>query len=473
MNYRNRTLLTFIALLTLAALACGGLTRAVDGVIPGVVATAESVTLPPTSTPTPLPPTATLAPDQPTPIPTLDPVLVTPTPDPPSADKTDLQLQVFEQLWTTVEQVYVYPDFNGLDWNAVREEYRATIEAGIGNNEFYPLMQALLDELGDEHSQFLSPEAVAEELAEREGNTDYVGIGVLVSAVPERNRIVILTVFPNSPAERAGLRAHDSILEVDGQASLDAEGFMRIDLVRGPENTDVTLLIETPGQEPRLVTVTRQRITGGLPVNAELLPNAEGQRVLYMIIPTFSDRTILDQVEGVLVQYTADGPLDAVIVDNRINGGGYSDVLQGMLSLFTEGLQGTFYNRVGQSRELIVEPYDAYGTQAVPLVVLVGRDTVSYGEVFSGVLQDSGRAIMIGGITDGNVETLYPYDFVDGSRAYIAQETFLPAVTGADWERDGLVPDIIVEGDWDQFSVETDPALSAALEALGLTPITP
>jgi carboxyl-terminal processing protease len=97
--------------------------------------------------------------------------------------------------------------------------------------------------------------------------------------------------------------------------------------------------------------------------------------------------------------------------------------------------------------------------------VLVGRETESFGEIFSGILQERGRALIVGRLTDGNVETLWRSDLEDGSRAWIASETFRPP-NGADWEESGIVPDVEIPLDWDEFTVEADPQLQAALDWL-------
>ena len=108
---------------------------------------------------------------------------------------------------------------------------------------------------------------------------------------------------------------------------------------------------------------------------------------------------------------------------------------------------------------------DVGGSQRVPLVILVGRETASFAEVFSGVLREVGRARIVGRTTPGNIETTWGYDFEDGSRAWIAQETFRPP-SGTNWEEAGIVPDVEIPLDWDEFTVEDDPQLNAALDLL-------
>ena len=90
--------------------------------------------------------------------------------------------------------------------------------------------------------------------------------------------------------------------------------------------------------------------------------------------------------------------------------------------------------------------------------------TVSFGEIFAGILKDQGRATIIGETTLGNVEVLWGYGFEDGSRAWIAHDRFEPVNNpGADWEHNGIIVDIEAPSEWDEHTTETDPAVEAAL----------
>jgi C-terminal processing protease CtpA/Prc len=97
--------------------------------------------------------------------------------------------------------------------------------------------------------------------------------------------------------------------------------------------------------------------------------------------------------------------------------------------------------------------------------VLIGPATASYGEVFSGILKNIGRAYLIGETTDGNVETLWGYDFDDGSRVWLARESFRPINhLDENWEETGIIPDQTVEAGWDEYMLGNDPVVQAALE---------
>jgi carboxyl-terminal processing protease len=448
--FQTRLILTMVVL-SLAALAC-------QTVMEGFTPPTEIPTLPPTETltpaptdtvtPSPVPPTST---PQPEPSPTLEPV------------SQDVQVEILDELWGIVNEEYLYEDFNGVDWNEVYTRYRQIVNDGLTTEDFYAAMDMMVYELNDEHSVFLNPQQVVAEEAEYAGENDYVGIGVWIQFLPNEDRAVVLLTFPGSPAEAAGIRSHDSILAVEGVSLEHVEG-SALDLLLGVEGTEVTFTVQTPGEEPRTMTVPRQKITSPLPVPYQALTSPGGKRIGYIVIPSFSDSTIDKQVGEALAAMTQEEALDGLILDNRLNGGGWDNVASSTLGYFTRGVVGHFTNRVDRYA-FRVPRKDVGGSDELPLVVLVGPDTASFGEIFAGVLKDQGRATIIGETTPGNVELLWGYNFKDGSRAWIAHDRFIPVNDQeADWEHTGIVVDIEAPALWFEVTLETDPAVLAALE---------
>ena len=424
----------------------------------------------PTSTllPTHLPttsPTLTASPT-PTSIPaSLTPTAIsteTPTPTPIPLDS---QLSIFEELWSIVNDTYVYPDFNGLDWSAIHDEYSQKITTCLTNDQFYLEMSVLISRLGDDHSFFLDPQQASQQANEFQGKHDYVGIGVMVSAVPARQRAVILAVFPGGAAQVAGLQPRDSILAVDGTSIVDKSGFLQ-DIVRGPEGTGITMTVQTPGEMPRDLHLTRERVIGDYPLLHRVLNTADGKRIGYILLITFEDGTVDEKVSSAIQDMSAEAPLDGIILDNRMNNGGSSAVLEPTLSYFAGGDLGYYINH-GDQRPLHITLNDVSGSSQLPLVVLVGSGTASFGEIFAGILQDIGRAYLIGTATDGNVEILWGYDLEGGSQLWLANETFRPLNhLNQDWEKSGIIPDLTVSADFDEYTLENDPAVLAALDYL-------
>jgi carboxyl-terminal processing protease len=455
LNFQKKFWIAIIVL-ALAAISCQTLTNGLDQVIATI----------PTNTPRPIEQTPEETPEATSTPSNTETSIVTPT-----ATQTlvpvgeQLQLDIFQSLWEAIDQNYLYPDFNGLDWDAIYSEYRQKVEEGLDTEDFYLAMDEMVYRLGDDHSIFLNPQQVQAEEVEYTGEHDYVGIGVWVQFAPEKHKGVILLTFPGGPADQAGIKSRDSILSVEGVALDDDQG-LAIDLLLGVEGTPVTLTVQTPGEEPRTMTIPRGRITSSLPVPYELLQTPSGKRIGYIIIPTFSDSTIGEQVGDGLAALSENEPLDGLILDNRLNGGGWDTVMSQTLSYFTSGKVGYFVNRE-EKEALEIDGVNIGGSMDFPLVVLVGPDTVSFGEIFSGILKDQDRATIIGETTSGNVEVLWGYDFKDGSRAWIAHDTFAPINHPEwDWEDDGIVVDIEIAAPWDEYTSQTDPAIQTALDYL-------
>ncbi len=450
----------------LSLLACNFVTQMVFP--PTATPIPPTPTLTPTATASPTPTATPLVPayippqcDASAPLPTISPdVAIVPTPQFETKTISQrMQLQILDEVEHIVEQVYVYPDYNGKDWKGIVARYRAMVQAGLETERFYFEMQNMIGELEDDHSSFVSPVEVQLSEEELKGRIKFVGVGVYSNVDFERGKIVVISTFPGSPADYAGLKPHDSILLVDGKPITAETGVRTL----GPECTSVRLTVQSPGEPPREVMVVRAAIQGSVPIDARLVPTADGSRIGYIFIPSFFDETLPGQIENALEQF---GELDGLILDVRLNGGGSSTVAYPILSLFTSGKLGDFVSR-SASRPLVLRAAPVNNSQTVPLVVLVSKDTASFGEIFAGVLRDARGAKIAGETSLGNVEVLHGYDFDDGSVLWIASETFDSAFSDDDWERDGIIPDIQAFAEWDTFRFETDPSIQAALTLLG------
>jgi C-terminal peptidase prc len=374
-----------------------------------------------------------------------------------------LQAKLLDEIWQTINDNYLYRDFNGLDWNAIHAEYAQRIAAGMTDDQFYQAMYEMVQRLGDNHSTFFSPTQAKQMDEEYAGQYDYVGIGVVHTPEPERKLLSVVLVFPGSPAEQAGIQPHDSILAVDGQSVFDAQG-NRLNLLRGPAGTTIQVTVQTPGQSPRVLSVTRQQVNVEMPIPHQVYTTSSGKHIGYLLIPTFDEGGISARVGQTISEMSASGPLDGLIIDNRHNTGGTSQEMLNTLSYFASGPAGYFVQK-GAKGTVSAAGIDIAGSQKIPLVVLVGKDTVSFGEIFSGILKDLGRAFLIGETTQGNVELLSVFNFSDASRLWIAAGTFRPLHHPDQiWEKVGVQPDLTVVSQWDQVTQANDPVIQAALQ---------
>ncbi len=379
------------------------------------------------------------------------------------AQDTASQLRIFDDLWQIVNDDYLYTNFNGLDWPEVQISTEKQIRAGMTFTQFYRLMDSVMTSLNDGHSYFLSPQQAKDEEKDYQGSGEYVGIGVITDINKQKQYAYVLQVLPNSPAQRAGIRAHDHIIAINEQPSVDAQGQTYIALLRGLVGTSVTVTVQTPGATPRDLVMLRENLPTQDPVEYRILTDTS--RIGYILIPTFFEETMADQVRTALNALSKGGLLKGLIIDMRINNGGSYPVLLTSLGFFTGGTIGYMEDRHGV-RLAVTPPTEHTGNLLkVPLVVLIGPATESYAEVFAGALQANGRASLVGQKSAGNIETLHGYDFEDGSEAWIAEETFhLP--NGGNWEGKGLTPDIIVDRNWDDYPSNQDPVIATAVQVI-------
>jgi len=417
----------------------------------------------PTTRPTLLPsptirPTATPRP-QPTAIPTArptDPPLPTATPSPVPLSADERQ-QIFDEVWRTVKEHYLYADFHGLDWDAIYDEYEPRIEAEQSRDEFYATMVEMVARLNDQHSRFLPPAAAQTENAIAGNREVTVGIGVLTK--PRADEAFIQIVFPDSPADRAGLAPRDRIIAVDGRPYHFDDG----DLL-GEAGSTVRLTVVRPGEKPRDVVLTRQEVQNYIEPYYRRFPGDIG----YVSIPTLWVEDMDEQVNGALTDLEAEGDLYGVILDLRGNQGGWRSVLSGLLTHFVRGQVGVFFDR-RKVHPLDVPAPSGPDLRHKKLAVLVDSETASYAELLAAILQRENHAIVVLTRSAGNTETIYATTLSDGSRLWLAEEGFR-LQSGDNLEGVGIQPDSTVDVDWTHYSEDDDPQLLEALRLLGAGP---
>ena len=393
-----------------------------------------------------------------TPEPTTEPTM-TAEPASTATPKAPLTLEqrtaLFNDVWQTINEHYLYSDFNGVDWGMIQAAYAPMIEAAADDAEVYRILARMVEELDDRHSRFAPPEDARSEDALSSGTDTYVGIGVLTNQEPEA--ALVTMVFADSPAAEAGILRGDRIIGVEGKP------FTNTDVIRGPEGSQVRLTVQTPQAAPRELVLTRRPVQGRIIASSQRLPNAP--QIGYIYIPSLWADDMHTQVISELKRLRSEEPaLAGMIIDLRGNGGGWRNVLEGILSQFVYGDVGEFYSQEAAYPLKIQDDIQAAYYRDLPLVVLIDNNSASYAEVLAGSLQYAG-ATVIGVPSQGNTETIFQYNFEDGSRLWVAQEGFrLP--DGTNFEGSGVQPDYVIEGDWTQYSLPNDPAILSAIAVI-------
>jgi carboxyl-terminal processing protease len=254
-------------------------------------------------------------------------------------------------------------------------------------------LAAAVASLGDPYSHYFSPSDYHAFLAQ--SNPHFGGIGVEIAVKPDPRGLRIASVFPGSPAARAGLAAGDVIVQVGSVPLAKRSQTSSSNLIKGPAGTKVTLTV-LRGTDRRVLTITRANVVQ--PVASSKLLTYHGTKVGYVQLTSFTDGSgaeVRSQVDKVL----HDGAR-VLILDLRGNGGGLLDEAVNVASIFIP--DGTIVSTRGRSQPSQV--YTAKGnaiSTKIPLVVLVDRGTASAAEIVTGALKDRGRAKVIGTHTYG------------------------------------------------------------------------
>lgn len=378
----------------------------------------------------------------------------------PQTSLQEQQTQTFEALWQNLEENYIYYETAEINWAGLRDQYLERVNAGLTAEEFSKLIEDLQAELPDGSLTYQSrAERIEADVAD---TSSYEGIGAFVGFNEEPEpHIVLLDVIDGSPAELAGLKAHDSIFAIDGNPILLEEGLRAVDRVRGPAGSSVTLSIQSPGGTERSVEVKRGKLTSTGRLEAY---NLTGTNYGYLLFPPVGYDTLDEDVMQSLQAFTTDRRLEGLILDLRIASSTRGWPLEEIYTMFYDGALGDFYNRTDR-QAVEVEGQDVFGSQEVPLAILVGNNTNGTPEILAAGLQLNERAIVIGEKTPGSIEGATSFYLPDGSEIFI-QTTSFALPNGDEVGTDGVVPDIAVEAGWDEILPNRDPVLDRAIEYL-------
>jgi C-terminal processing protease CtpA/Prc len=337
-----------------------------------------------------------------------------------------------------------------VDWVAERE-YRRPRALNAPNDEaYYQELKEMVLTLNDAHSRFMTPAEADEHFALTRNEITYGGLGFYTMPLPDG--ALILQVMPNSPAERAGVRACDRITAFNGGGYWTDSGAL---------GTTATVDLFRPGVGSYQLTLTREEVNQVIGVPGQLL-DFNGQRIGYVRIDTLWIWDVPPLLRQRLAEFEAGGPLDGLILDLRSNIGGWRPVLQGILGTFVSGELGDFYGRLESDILYAPDEDDPPPSHPdLPLVVLVSQRTESYAEVLAATLQAERGAIVIGQPTQGNVETIFPRRLPFGARVWIAEQGFR-LNNGETLEGTGVQPDVLDNTDWTRYACGQDPQVEQA-----------
>ncbi len=378
-----------------------------------------------------------------------------------------------------------YWDAGWMDWQAWASSYRSSVVEAGSRAAFDAAMRRMVEAVHDDHSSWLGLASYGGASAAEERPT----LGVLTSYL-EGTGLVITRVLPGSPAAEAGLQRGDVITSV-GAETLQGAGRWDASsaLMRAVEAGDVTLALRRGRRQWEQVLRPRtlaQRPLAEAPVG-RMLDATTG----YIYLPSLNLQDTgrrFHALLGLLMQQGA----TSLVLDMRGNYGGRLGQLGLVLGAFVEGPWADAVSRGGVAWQARYSVVDGVGISrlvaedgsvlsedrvsdpvhfAGPLVVLVDRSNSSAGEVGPLVLQDLGRATVVGVRTSGNVEAVQGFTLPDGSVVMVAVAN-LEGIDGRAFDG-GVVPTLSARASLAELARGYDAPVAAAVALLHGLPFDP
>jgi len=354
-------------------------------------------------------------------------------------DKADLSL--FWEVWEIMDENYV-------DTDAIQSD-----------KEVYGAIRGLVSSLGDPYSSFMDPEEAEQFDSDLEG--EFSGIGAQLDQ--RDGQIVIMAPMKGSPAESAGLLPEDVIVLVDDQPVQDQSLEQVISRIRGEQGTSVKLTLMREGtSEPIEKTITRDVIT--VPSVEWSYKEEAGKTLIVVEISQFGGGTVQAFREAVQEALVKDA--DGMVIDLRMNGGGYLDDSVEVASEFFKDEVAVVNVRYRDATKNEVLKTRGNGRLPdLPVAILINEGSASASEILAGALQDHGRARLFGVKSFGKGSVQELTRLKDGSTLRLTvAKWFTPNDRTID--HTGIEPDESIPMEFKDLNTDQDIQLNAAVQYL-------
>lgn len=362
-------------------------------------------------------------------------------------------VDLYDQVWRLVNAKYVDQTNNAQNWQKWRHKYDDKI---LTNEDAYVAINTMVASLNDPYTKFLDPKEFAEETSSIKGSLKGIGIQIAV----KDGKLTVIAPIEDTPAEKAGLKADDEILEIDGKSTKGITVDKAADQIRGKEGTQVKLLVKRKDQAPKLYTITRanieiKSISQKLPENVTMPSD-----ISYIRLSSFISRNAGTEFRSILEQgYNKKG----FIIDLRSNPGGLLSNAIYISDMFLD--DGVIVSTVDRDGYRETQNATKGVVTRKPVVVLINKGSASASEIFSGAMKDNGRAVIVGeqSFGKGLVQEINKLPYDAGINITI-QKYLTP--NGTDINKKGITPDVVVKITEEDIKNKNDVQLKKAIEIL-------
>ena len=355
--------------------------------------------------------------------------------------------KLFDSTWQIIRDNFYDPTLNHQVWSKWKNHYHGKINT---EDDAKVAINSMLASLDDPYSKYMSKDEYAEQNTSI--SSKITGIGVNIATIS--GKIKIINVVDGTPAQAANLQPDDIILEINGQ---NVNGLPLADvanLVRGPENTFVDLLI-LRNKDKFTKRILRKEI------KIKTVKSSVDKNIGYIQITSFIGSTTPNEFLEALEKTKK---TDGLILDLRGNTGGLLPNAIFIANLFIqEGKLVSIVGRNGYKYDIQAQDTDLDINK--PMIVLVDGGSASASEILSGALKDYNKAKLLGTKTYGKgmVQKIYPMPNETGLNLTIAKYL---TPSGTDINKKGIAPDYEVQFTPDDIEKNNDVQLNTAKEIL-------
>jgi len=342
-------------------------------------------------------------------------------------------------------------------WSILNQRFVSDNGAVDEQEKVWGAIKGLVDSYGDPYTTFMPP--VEAKMFDEDISGNFGGVGMEIGM--KDGVITVVAPLKNTPADQAGIKAGDKIIEIDGKITSGVSVDEAVRLIRGESGTEVVLLVIHPDtNEPIEISITRGTIE--IPtIDAEL--RADGVFVISLYnFSANSPNLFRDALREFIESET-----DKLVLDLRGNPGGYLDAAVDMASFFLPAGKAIVREDFGEKEEEVIyrsRGYDIFN-ENLKMVVLIDGGSASASEILAGALSEHSKAKLVGTKTfgKGSVQELLPITSDTSLKVTVARWL---TPSGKSISKEGLMPDYVVETTEADTTGDRDPQMEKAVQIL-------
>jgi len=372
--------------------------------------------------------------------------------------------EMFEQSWRALDEHFYDAKFHGIDMETLRNKYRPLVKHVALREDLYALISIMMGELNASHMGISGFGKGPEEITADLGvifDDSYPGPGLKITEILKRG-----------PADKRGLnfKPGDIITAIDGTELTDQIDVSKLLNGKADEPVSLQILIN-PMADPKdpkarrqmeLTPVARDRVQHlmyerWVANNAKHVAELSKGKLGYIHIPSMDENGLEAFVRSL---YSDNFDKEAIVLDVRYNGGGFT---HDQVLNYLGGREHTLFRQRDGGEGLVLRSFDRKWTK--PLVLLINNRSYSDAEIFPSAFRTLGLGKLVGQPTGGHVIGTSAVQLIDGSIFRIPR-TGVYTTKGVNMEKEGVLPDFLVEPTPDQLAKGIDPQIDKAVEVV-------